>query len=144
MIPGSATLADITSADWSLMLDSTAAADGLRTGIGNVVEGLDDVAQCIQIICTTPLGTDPLRPTFGANVWQYIDFPINTALPAIVRELTAAITAWEPRVTLVSVDAAPIIDGSTQSGAHLGVTLTWRLKLSGPATSVQTTSVTIP
>ena len=52
-IPGSATLADITSTDWSLMLDSTAAKLGLQSGLGNVVQGLADVDQCIAIILTT-------------------------------------------------------------------------------------------
>ena len=72
---------------------------------------------------TTPRGSDPLRPTFGSDIWRYIDFPIDVALPAIVRELTSAITTWEPRVNLISVTAQPVNDGSTQSGAHLDVTL---------------------
>ncbi len=128
------TLADITSADWSLALGA----------IGQVVQGIADVEQCLGIIVTTPQGTDPIRPTFGADIWRYIDFPINLALPAIVSELTSAITAWEPRVNLVSVTAQPVLDGSAQSGAHLDVTLTWRLKLGATAAPVQTTTVTIP
>src|ERR1700733_1365464 len=97
---GAITLADITSADWSLELDAPGEPG---SGIGNVVQGVNDVNQCIQIILTTPKGSDPLRPTFGADVWRYIDVPINTATPAIVREVTEAITLWEPRVTLVSM-----------------------------------------
>ncbi len=128
------TLADITSADWSLALGA----------IGEVVQGIADVEQCLGIIVTTPQGSDPLRPTFGANIWRFIDFPINVALPAIVSELTSAITTWEPRVKLVSVTAQPVIDSSTQSGAHLDVTLNWQLKLGAAAASVQTTTVTIP
>ncbi len=128
------TLADITSADWSLALGA----------IGEVVQGIADVEQCLGIIVTTPQGSDPLRPTFGANIWRFIDFPINVALPAIVSELTSAITTWEPRVKLVSVTAQPVIDASTQSGAHLDVTLNWQLKLGAAAARVQTTTVTIP
>ena len=107
------TLADIRSADWSLALGA----------IGEVVQGIADVEQCLGIIVTTPRGSDPLRPTFGANIWRYIDFPISLALPAIVSELTSAITMWEPRAKLVSVTAQPVFDGGTQSGAHLDVTL---------------------
>ena len=91
------TLADIRSADWSLALGA----------IGEVVQGIADVEQCLGIIVTTPRGSDPLRPTFGADIWRYIDFPISLALPAIVSELTSAITIWEPRVNLVSVTAQP-------------------------------------
>lgn len=134
MPAGAITLADISSADWSLKLGA----------IGEVVQGLDDVEQCLGIIVTTPKGSDPLRPTFGADLWRYIDFPISAALPAIVRELTAAITTWEPRVTLVSVTAAPVLDGGSQSGAHLDVMLTWQLKLGGAPTPLQSTSVRVP
>jgi phage baseplate assembly protein W len=119
MPAGAITLADITSADWSLALGA----------IGDVLQGVADVEQCLGIIVTTPRGSDPLRPTFGADIWRFIDFPINRALPAIVSELTAAIAVWEPRVTLVSVTAQPVIDASAQSGAHLDVTLNWQLKL---------------
>ena len=111
--------------------------------IGDVVQGIADVEQCLGIIVTTPRGSDPLRPTFGADIWRFIDFPINRALPAIVSELTSAITVWEPRVTLVSVTAQPVIDASAQSGAHLDVTLNWQLKLGMAATPVQSTTVTI-
>ena len=134
MPAGAITLADITSADWSLELGT----------IGGVVQGIADVEQCLGIIVTTPRGSDPLRPTFGADIWRYIDFPIDVALPAIVRELTSAITTWEPRVNLISVTAQPVNDGSTQSGAHLDVTLTWQLALGGAPSSTQITTVTIP
>jgi Bacteriophage baseplate protein W len=132
MPAGAVTLADITSADWSLKLGA----------IGSVVEGLDDVKQCIAIILTTPKGSDVLRPTFGADLWRYIDNPIDAALPAVVGETTAAITFWEPRVKVVSVKVAPLIDGTTQSGAHLSVAVTWQLRLDATA-GAWTTNVTI-
>jgi phage baseplate assembly protein W len=134
MPAGSITLADIRSADWSLALGA----------IGEVVQGIADVEQCLGIIVTTPRGTDPLRPTFGADIWRYIDFPLDRALSAIVSELTSAIALWEPRVNLVSVTAQPVNDASTQSGAHLDVTLTWQLKLGLAPTPVRSTTVTIP
>jgi phage baseplate assembly protein W len=127
------TLADITSADWSLELGT----------IGAVVQGINDINQCIGIILTTPLGSDPLRPTFGADLWQYIDRPITVAIPSIVREVSAAIAMWEPRVTLQSVSVTPVTDGSSPSGAHLNVAVTWTLKLSGAASPSQTTVVGI-
>jgi len=134
MPSGAITLDDIRSADWSLKLGA----------IGEIVEGIADVEQCLGIIVTTPQGTDPLRPTFGSNIWRYIDQPMNTALPAMVSELTSAITRWEPRVTLVSVTAQPVNDGGSQSGAHIDVTLNWQLKLGSTLTPLQSTIVSIP
>ncbi len=128
---GAASLADITSADWSLKLGA----------IGEVVEGIMDIDQCVAIILTTPRGSDPLRPTFGADLWRYIDNPINVAIPSIVREVTAAVGMWEPRITLLSVSVSPAPDGTSQSAAHLNVSVTWQLKLAGPSASSQTTVV---
>ena len=139
MPSGSITLADIKSADWSLMLD-TPQQPG--SGIGNVVQGVDDVNQCIAIILTTPKGSDVLRPTFGTDLWRYIDAPIGAG-PAVVREVTQSITQWEPRVKVLSVQSTPILDTSAQTGAHLEVTVSWQLNLGGAPSPQQRTSVTL-
>jgi phage baseplate assembly protein W len=131
---GAITLADIASADWSLKLGA----------IGDVVESVADVDQCIAIILTTPKGSDPLRPTFGADIWRYIDFPIDIARPAVVRELVDALTLWEPRITMVDVKVAPALEGTSQSDAHLEVTVTWQLKLGGAPSPVRSTAVMLP
>lgn len=131
-VPGieAVTLADITSADWSLMLDTTAAQVGLATGVGAVVQGLADVNQCITIILNTPKGSDPLRPTFGCDIWQFVDAPLTRALPHIVREVTEALTIWEPRIKVIAVTAALAANGAnSQYGANLTVSVTWQLKL---------------
>ena len=143
MPAGAITLADITSADWSLALDQPGEPG---SGIGNVVQGIADVNQCIQIILTTPKGSDPLRPTFGADLWKFLDAPINAAISAIVTEVTTAITQWEPRVKLTSVTAAPVIDSSAQSGARMSVNVSWRLQLTGAAAAgpSQQTVIVIP
>jgi len=137
MSVGAITLADITSADWSLALDAPGEPG---SGIGNVVQGVNDVNQCIQIILTTPKGSDPLRPTFAVDIWRYLDAPIDTALPAIVREVTEAISLWEPRVTVLSISATPVLDGDTQAGAHLNIALTWQLKLTTTGSSASTSA----
>lgn len=122
--------ADIGSVDWSLKLGA----------IGEVVEGIADVHQCIGIILTTPKGSDPLRPAFGADVWKYVDNPLDSAVPSIVREVTEAITVWEPRVRVLSVSAAP----AGGNVAQMVVSLTWQLKLGTQNTPVQVTAVNLP
>jgi Bacteriophage baseplate protein W len=134
MISDVITLADIQSSDWSLKLGA----------IGQVVQGVADVDQCIAIILTTPKGSDPLRPTFGADIWSFIDYPIDEALPAIVREITAAITAWEPRVRLLSIAALPVLETGAQAGAQLSITVTWQLKLAAAPAAASRTRVVLP
>lgn len=52
--------------NWQVSMDDPAA----------IVEGVDDIVQSINIILTTIPGSDPLRPEFGSNVYQYLDKPL--------------------------------------------------------------------
>jgi Bacteriophage baseplate protein W len=140
MSQGAITLSDIKSADWSLMLDS---AGRPGSGIGNVVTGIGDVDQCIAIILTTPKGTDVLRPTFGTDLWKYIDAPISQAGPAVVREVMQSITQWEPRVKVLSVTTTPPGGIATQTGAHVEITVAWQLDLGGAASPTRSTTVAL-
>jgi phage baseplate assembly protein W len=128
MSAGAITLDDIQSADWSLELDQGSPTGLPGSGIGNVVQGIADINQCLIIIITTPLGSDPLRPTFGCDLLSWIDKPITLATPGLVAAIVAAITQWEPRVQLISVVITP--------GAQLGqliITITWQVAVSALA-----------
>jgi hypothetical protein len=104
-------MADITSRNWQL--------DASR--IGEVVQGLDDVAQCIQIILETRKGTDPLRPDFGCGIYEYVDKPVNLALPDMLREITNAIATYEQRVNIIRILHAVEANGT------LKFTIEWEL-----------------
>ena len=71
------TLADIKATNWQL-------SDVM---IGQVVEGINDIRQCIGIILTTTKGSDPMRPLFGSDIWRFVDSPINTAVANISAEI---------------------------------------------------------
>ncbi|AJC66496.1 MULTISPECIES: GPW/gp25 family protein [Dickeya] len=86
---------------------------------GTIVEGADDIAQAISIILRTPRGSDPHRPEFGSNLYLYIDYPIDRAIPHVVRESVEAITRWEPRCKLLAVK--PTVDGE-----HLTLRVQWQ------------------
>lgn len=98
-----ALLSQIQAADWQPKLNADSA----------VVQGLDDISQCVQIILLTPLGSDPHRPDFGSNLHLYLDWPQNRIVPHLVREAYAAILKWEPRIggieVAVSFDQAAVI-----------------------------------
>ena len=57
-------LNEITYVDWQLKLNA----------IGGVAEGADDINQCIAIILLTKKGSVPHRPTFGSDIYKYIDY----------------------------------------------------------------------
>jgi len=75
--------------------------------LGQIVTGVADINQCIYIILTTPKGADPHRPTFGSDLYQYIDHPIDAARPHIVREVVDALRQWEPRLKVMRVMVTP-------------------------------------
>ena len=86
-------LNEITYVDWQYKLNN----------IGGVVEGAEDINQCIAIILQTRKGSVPLRPTFGSDIYKYVDYPVNEAKPNIIRETIDAIQMWETRVNVEKV-----------------------------------------
>lgn len=125
MAQGAATVADITSSSWSLALDRTAGG-GPGSGLGNIVQAIDDINQCIGIILTTVPGQDPLRPTFGCNIPQYIDKPLPVAQSKLTGVVTNALGQWEPRIKVVSVSVQV---PNPQDAGSLKVTVSWTLDI---------------
>jgi phage baseplate assembly protein W len=83
----------VTSSEWGLSL----------AGFGEIVQGIDDINQCIQIILFTKKGADPLRPEFGCDIFNFVDQPISTSLPQMRREILEALQLFEPRIEVVSI-----------------------------------------
>ena len=125
MAQGAATIADVQSSSWSLALDKTVGR-GAGSGIGNIVQSLSDIDQCIGIILTTIPGQDPLRPTFGCNLPQYIDKPLPIAQSKLVGAVTNALSLWEPRIKVARIVVQ--IPMSQQIGS-LVVTVEWTLNI---------------
>lgn len=73
------------------------------------VYDIADINQCIRVICGTQKGSDPLRPTFGIDKFEFVDKPVNSMVPLLVKEITKQIAMWEPRATVRKV-AYQIID----------------------------------
>lgn len=119
MIGGMTTLADISSTHWQLQIG----ADG-------VVEGIDDIHQCIRVILGTDPGEDPLRPEFGAGLRRHLDKPLEQATPLIVRDTVSALKRWEPRIDVVRV----LCERAAEAAVLLRVI--WRL--AGTASSLET------
>lgn len=77
--------------NWQVSMDDPAA----------IVEGVDDIVHL-----TTIPGSDPLRPEFGSNVYQYLDKPLPSVLGKIIYEATTAIGRWEKRLDVTRISAS--------------------------------------
>lgn len=85
-------ITEIKSSEWSISLQ----------GVGEIVQGIADINQCLKIILFTRKGEDPLRPEFGCGIFDYIDQPINK-LPIMKKSIIDAVKLWEPRVELTKI-----------------------------------------
>lgn len=70
--------------------------------------GSDRIQAAIWIVLSTSLGERLMLPDFGAGIKDYV-FESNSALIRAKLEvaITKALTQWEPRIQLVSVQATP-------------------------------------
>ncbi|WP_250037757.1 GPW/gp25 family protein [Paractinoplanes maris] len=72
------------------------------------------VRQSILLILDTEPGERVMRPGFGCGLSRYLMEPNNPATrAAIARDVTAALTAWEPRIELSAVDVTSSGDPAT-------------------------------
>lgn len=92
-----------------------------HTDENSVVQGIEDIHQCITTILSTPKGLDVLRPEFGSDHFHYLDRPEDIALPNFTREITEALMIWEKRIDVIRI----VFSGSAP---HYGVMVEWKLK----------------
>jgi len=77
---------------------------------GRVVwsEGEQNIRESIQIILMTELKERLRRPTFGGGLSQFLFEPNNTTTRHSLSErITTVLAAWEPRITIQSVEVEP-------------------------------------
>lgn len=89
-------------------------------GFGTVDE-TNDIHQCILTILNTPKGSAALYPTFGSDIYKYVDYPVDVVTPHVVRETILALEEWEPRITLNDVKVSFLDE------KHLTLQITWQL-----------------
>lgn len=98
------TLNDVRTNNWALSLDNP----------NKIVQGIDEISQCILVILSTQKGSDPFRPEFGCDIFPYIDLPIQRAKTLMIKAIIEAIEIWETRVIVKKI-TTEIMDGSKLS-----------------------------
>jgi len=116
-------LADIVQPNWSLSADA----------IGEVVEGVDEISQCIILIVKTQKGSDPLRPDFGSDLFLYIDKPINEALPKVMKSIVDALNTWETRIEVENISYSVDVGQTTFD-------IEWTEKITGQTATTKVTT----
>ncbi|MGX8904707.1 GPW/gp25 family protein [Streptomyces netropsis] len=89
---------DITGAGWAF--PTTLDPDGTIT----LADGHDTIERSIQLILATTPGERPLRPEFGCPLADVVFAPLNSDTAGRIHDMvTAALTRWEPRITVEDV-----------------------------------------
>jgi uncharacterized protein len=106
----------IQSLNWSPKLGS----------FGEIVENFDDIEQCINIILTTPQGSDPHRPTFASNLINFVDYPQTAVKQFLIKEVYESLLTWEPRI---EIDKVNVRFNQSELGT-VEIEVHWRVKQS--------------
>lgn len=86
---------------------------------GELVYGLDELAQSLRTVLTTPEGSVPGRPAFGSRLHLFVDQPVTLARPGVLREVARAAGLHEPRI--VVQESAVVATGE----GRLELDVTW-------------------
>lgn len=104
------TLDQIRADNWAISLDEPR----------EVVQGVDEISQCILIILSTQKGSDPFRPEFGCDILPYLDLPIQQAKANLIRAILEAIQIWEQRVAITNIT-------TTIEDSHITFNIEWTI-----------------
>lgn len=64
------------------------------------VEGIEDVKQSWRRILRTVPGAVRMNPTFGCDLYKYIDLPVTNSFSKAASDIIAALSKWETRATI--------------------------------------------
>lgn len=106
--------------------------NGMNVNTGKSLSGIDHLQQSVRDILTTPLGSRVMRRDYGSRLFELVDRPTS---PALLVEMYAAcaeaLSKWEPRLKVDSVQASTIESGC------VSLTLTGRYRPTGQPVTLE-------
>jgi phage baseplate assembly protein W len=84
----------------------------MNASTGSSMSLLDHIRQSVRDILLTPLGTRICRRTYGSEIPELIDQPLNgLTVMRIYAAVAYRLALWEPRITLSAVNLNRDADG---------------------------------
>lgn len=88
---------------------------GMNQQTGAALTDTDHIRQSVRDILTTPQGSRIVRREYGSMLFTLMDQPQNDALNLqLMAAVYSALSRWEPRVRLNSIQITRNFDGSMQ------------------------------
>src|SRR3954468_8816673 len=79
-----------------------------HTGSIAMSSGVGDIHRGMRLVLPTAPGERVMRPAFGCKIWELMFESINANTLGLMEEATReALSRWEPRIEVVTVNATP-------------------------------------
>lgn len=86
---------------------------GMTRSGGRSLDGAAHLAQSVEDILTTPVGSRVMRRTYGSDLPRLIDAPLNGETLVDLYAATAeALATWEPRLVLRRISVVAVGPGT--------------------------------
>ena len=87
-------------------------------GSGFSPEEFADIKQCLETLLSIRAGSQPMDRNLGIDLDSIVGYPIDVAKNMISLEIIEKVSAYEPRVTVVSIDFEGSTDGQLKPHIH--------------------------
>ena len=79
-----------------------------HTGSIRLTDGATDIDAAMAVVWATAPGERVMRPDFGCRIWDLLFEPVTANLLGLMAQAVRdALTQWEPRVIVETVDTVP-------------------------------------
>ncbi|HEY6901332.1 MAG TPA: GPW/gp25 family protein [Puia sp.] len=77
-------------------------------GTVNLVSGVKDIEESLNILLSTTLGERVMQPQYGCNLNEYVFDPLDNAVIGFLKDrVQNSILFYEPRITLENITVTP-------------------------------------
>jgi len=92
-----------------------------HTGSIRLTDGAADIDAAMAVVLATAPGERVMRPDFGCRIWDLLFEPVTANLLGLMAQAVRdALTQWEPRVIVETVDTVPDREDSAVVSIRVG------------------------
>ena len=92
-----------------------------HTGSIRLTDGAADIDAAMAVVLATAPGERVMRPDFGCRIWDLLFEPVTANLLGLMAQAVRdALTQWEPRVIVETVDTVPDANDSAVVSIRVG------------------------
>jgi len=92
-----------------------------HTGSIRLTDGATDIDAAMAVVLATAPGERVMRPDFGCRIWDLLFEPVTANLLGLMAQAVRdALTQWEPRVIVETVDTVPDREDSAVVSIRVG------------------------